>query len=131
MADKKRLTIPELIERYPREVMTLSPQQRNFVFEYIASGLANGKYDAVAAVRWAYPKVKEARVWANRILLNRRVKHILTLHQGLTEAEVLLADAKSIIKNLRRKDAKPDVFVGALLSLASALRAYVKKESHE
>ena len=35
-----RLTIPELLDQHPTEVMELSPQQRSFTLEYIAGFFA-------------------------------------------------------------------------------------------
>jgi hypothetical protein len=124
----KRLTISELLERYPSDVMGLSPQQRLFVLEYIAGGLASGKYDAKAAALKAYPHVEKIGIWANRLLVNARVKRVIRLHQGLTEAEVLLAEAKVILNRARRSGVNPSLLVAPLLELAAALRAYVAKE---
>jgi hypothetical protein len=128
MTTTTRLTIPELLERHPDDVMALSPQQRVFAIEYIAGGLANGRYDARSAAAIAYPHVKEIGVWANRLLVNKRVKRIIGLHHGLSEAAVLLADVRNLIKKSRRSGANHDVLVAPCLQAAAALKAYVAKE---
>ena len=119
-----RLTIPELLDQHPTEVMALSPQQRSFTLEYIAGFFAQGKYDARAAVKVAYPNITEERnisIWANRILHNKRVAHIIGLHQGLSELDMLFADLQCAVKKGLRKNRQkatvvtPDVARALLL----------------
>jgi len=127
----KRLTLPELIERYPADWNALSEQQTSFLIEYIVGGVANGKYDARAAARIAYPNVEKIGIWANRLLVNPRVASIIRLHQGMSEAEVLLADVKALVKKVRRSNTNPVTLVAPLLQLAAALKAYIAKENVE
>jgi len=131
MADKtKRLTILELVERHPSDLAALSPQQRIFVIEYIAGGLANGKYGSRTAAGIAYPKLdaKTIKGWAPRLLRNKRVARIIRLHQGLSEAEILLADIRMLVKKSRRAGANHDILVAPWLQAAAALKALVAKE---
>ena len=130
MPPTKHLTALEIINRYPQAWFSLSRQQRLFVIEYIAGNIANGRFDAVAACRVAYPKVKDTKVWASRLLVNRRIKKIIALHLGLSEAEVLLADIQSLVKRSKRKGANLDILVAPWLRAIAALEAYVAKESN-
>jgi hypothetical protein len=124
-----KLTLPEIVQRYPADWRALSPQQGDFVIAYISGGLANGKYDAKAAAQFAYPRVKRIGIWANRLQATRRVMRILALHQGLTEGEVLLAEVRAIIQKVRRDGSNPNVLISPLLQVAAALKAYVAKEN--
>jgi hypothetical protein len=124
-----RLTVMEVIDRYPHAWFTLSRQQRIFVMDYISHQTAQGKYDAEAACRVAYPKVEAVKVWTNRLLINRRIKAFIALHLGLTDAEMLLADIQTLIKRSRRKGANLDILVAPWLRVAAALEMYVAKES--
>jgi hypothetical protein len=123
----KLLTISEIMERYPQAWGVLSRQQRAFVIEYISTGLGQGKYDAVAACRIAYPNVKAVEIWASRVLANRRIKKVIALHLGLSDAEMLLADIRALIKRSRRKGANLDILVAPWLRATVALEAYVAK----
>ena len=122
-----KLTLPELVERHPAEWAVLSQQQRDFVIELIGSG-SNGQYNALAAVRIAYPRVKNAAAWAGRLLQNKRIKKIITLHLGLTETEVLFGDIKALVKRSKRKGANLDVLVAPWLRVAAALESLVARE---
>lgn len=125
----KQLTIPELVDRYTNDVMSLSPQQRSFILEYIAGGLANGKYDAKAAARTAYPNVEKIGIWANRLLVNRRIKRILLLQQGLTEYDIVFGELQTLIQKSQRKGAKPSKHVAGYLRVAAALEAIAKEKN--
>ena len=129
----ERLTIPELLDRYPTEVMALSPQQRTFVLELIAGGIVNGKYDPKTAVRKAYSNIANERnisIWANRILHNKRVAHIIGLHQGLSEMDMLFADLqRAVKKGLRKNKQKAQVITPDVARALLVFEAYVRKES--
>jgi hypothetical protein len=122
-----KLTIIEVIERYPAEWALLSSQQRTFVIELIGSA-ANGQYNAVAARKVAYPKVKTPDAWASRLIQNTRVKKVITLHLGLSETEVLLSDVKSQVKRSKRKGANVERLVPLWTRTVNALESLVEKE---
>jgi hypothetical protein len=122
-----KLTIIEIIERYPAEWALLSSQQRTFVIELIGSD-ANGRYNAVAATKVAYPKVKTPVAWASRLIQNRRVKKVITLHLGLTDTQVLLGDVKSLLKRSKRKHANLELLVPYWSRACAALEALVARE---
>ena len=123
----KRLTILEIVKRDPAAWFATSKQQRLFLTEYVAGGLANGRYDHVSACRVAYPKVRAYKVWASRLMVNPRIKKVFALHLGLTESETILADIKALIKRSRRKGANLDVLVAPWLRVAAALETLVAK----
>jgi hypothetical protein len=124
----KGLTLAAIMTAHPKEWLMLSRQQQVFVADYVSNGKAQGHYDAVAAARVAYPQVKFIKVWAGRLMANKQVKKVLALHFGFTEAEVLLADIKSLIKRSRRKGASLDILVAPWLRASAALEAFVAAE---
>ena len=124
---RKILTVPAIIARHPQTWLALSRQQQNFIFEYVSSGITQGHYDAESAARAAYPKVKHITVWASRLLGNKHIKTILAWHLGLTDAEVLLADIRSLVKRSRRKGANLDILVAPWLRAVAALEAFIAK----
>jgi hypothetical protein len=125
----KHLTVLEIQERYPQAWGVLSRQQRAFVIEYISTGLGQGKYDAVAACGIAYPKVRAVKVWASRLLANRRIKKVIALHLGLSDAEMLRDDIKALIKRSHRRGANLDILVAPWLRIAVALEELIAKEN--
>ncbi len=120
-----RLTVPEIAERHPAEWFTLTRQQKLFVLRYTA----DGTYDRVAATRAAYPKVKEVKSWASRLLANPRVKRVVALHFGTSDARVLLSDVEALLRRSRRRGAKLDLLVAPWLRVAAALEALVVREN--
>ncbi len=132
-----KLTIPELLEQYPTIVMAMSPQQRSFTLEYIAGFFAQGKYDAKAAVRTAYPNIasperpdaeRHVAIWANRILRNKKIAYVLGLHSGLTESEMLFADLQRLVKKgLRKNKQKAQIVTPDVARALLVFEAYVQK----
>jgi hypothetical protein len=116
-----KLTVTEIKIQHGTEWFACSKQQQIFLLEYISGGIITGEYDAESAARLAYPNVKEIGIWANRLLVNKKVSRIVALHQGLSEAEVLLADVRSLITKSRRAGAP-------WMKVAAALEALVAKE---
>ena len=109
------------------EWKALTEPQRAFCGAYIASGLGQGRYYALDAARMAYPNVKATAVWASRLLQNHRIKKVIALHLGLSEAESVLADVKALIKRSRRKGAHLDILLAPWLRVAAALEQIAAK----
>jgi len=123
--EKTRVRLTDLLSA--SEFKTLTGPQRSFLLEYIAGGLANGRYSATDACRVAYPRVKATAVWASRLLQNRRIKKVIALHLGLTEVEVVLADVRALIKKAKRKNARLDLLVPYWIRTVDALEAIAAK----
>jgi hypothetical protein len=129
--DSKKLSIPEIVERYPAEWGALSQQQRSFVEACVTGGIADDKNAAVAACLKAYPKLmlngdpkkrlKRIKVWTGRLLNNKRVKKIISLHRGLSDLEILCEDVQALVKRSRRKNAHQDVLLAPWLRVVVAL----------
>jgi hypothetical protein len=106
----------------------LSTQQKAFCAKFIVSTKRTGVGDAVAAVRVAYPGIRDSKIWASRLLSNPRIKKVLALYFGMTDAEVLLADIRALVKRSRRRGANMDNLVPMWLRVAAALEALIAKE---
>jgi hypothetical protein len=129
--DSKKLSIPEIVERYPAEWGALSQQQRSFVEACVTGGIADDKNAAVDACKIAYPKLmlngdpkkrlKRIKVWTGRLLNNRRIKKIISLHRGLSDLEILCDDVQALVKRSRRKNAHQEMLVPSWLRVATAL----------
>jgi phage terminase small subunit len=109
------------------EWKTLTDPQQAFCAAYIASGVAQGRYDALDAARVAYPNVKSTAVWASRLLQNKHVKQVIALHLGMSETEVVLADVKALIKKSKRKGARLDFLVPYWIRTVAALEEIAAK----
>jgi hypothetical protein len=106
----------------------LSKQQQAFTAKFMVSAKRTGVGDAVAACLVAYPRIKAPKVWASRLLSNPRIKKVLALYFGMTDAEVLLADIRALVKRSRRRGASMDNLVAPWLRVAAALEALAAKE---
>jgi hypothetical protein len=77
------------------EFLALNPAMRKFVVRYIDQGLADGTYDAVAALKHAYGShIKRVDIRAYQILRNKKVKKVLDIHFRRSGLESILADLK-------------------------------------
>jgi hypothetical protein len=121
-----KLTVPELMNT--ADWAGLTKQRKIFLAEFLSAGLAQGRYNAVAAAQIAYPRIKHIKVWASRLMANARIKKVLALHFGFSETEMLLDDVRGLIKKSRRKGANLDILVAPWLRVAKALEALVAKE---
>jgi hypothetical protein len=119
------ITVDELKESIAWSRLRM--QQREFLIEYFAAGLAQGRYDIAAACHFAYPKVTNTKVWVNRLQSNPRIRAVLALYFGLGETEVVLADVKALIKKSKRKGARLDLLVPYWIRTAAALEAIAAK----
>lgn len=97
----KRLTLPELEETL--EYQKLTPKQRLFVATYCAGGLADGKYDAVAATMTAYQckSIEVARIMSYSMLQNIRIIAVLNRHFQTEPIEDFLVQLDHAINNKR------------------------------
>jgi hypothetical protein len=84
MKSTSRIPLAELEARAEWQILT--PKQQAFLRAYVQSGVTTGTYDALAAVRTAYPTVdKNAKIFSSEILANPKIDRILCLHFGWTE----------------------------------------------
>ena len=125
-----RLSFLDIVQQEPQAWFACSEQQRVFLLELIASA-ANGRPNPTEAVRVAYPAVKNPRVWASRLLTNKRVRRVLDLHKGVTPLEAVLADVRTLIKKSQRKNAHLELLVRPWLRTAAALEVLAGQKTVE
>jgi hypothetical protein len=107
----------------------LSPQQRLLLTEYLAAGLAQGKYDIEAACKIAYPKVKNRKVWLARLKSNPRIRAVLHFYFGDPEAKDPLDELKALIRKSKRKNGNHEILLGPWLRVTAALEAIAAKDT--
>jgi hypothetical protein len=110
------------------EYLALNLRQKTFVVHYVDSGLSDGVYDAVAALRIAYgPDIKRADIRAYQILRNKKVKKVLDLHFRRSGLESILVDLKRAARqSVRLKLGLTPATVKAL----AAFEAYISESAN-
>jgi len=117
------LTIAQIQSQHPREWGSLAPQQKLFVEAWINTA------DATKAIYVAYPKlmnskIETMRVARSHLLANLKIRKIIALRLGFSKTEMVLDEAKVLLKRARRKgNNNTDVLVMPLLRLCEALTA--------
>jgi hypothetical protein len=107
----------------------LSPQQQVLLVEYLSAGLAQGNYDIAAAeraVKIAYPKVRDKRVWTSRMGKNPRIRAVLAFYFGDSELTVTLKEIQLLIRRTKRKGAPLVTLLAPWLRVAEKLEALAK-----
>jgi hypothetical protein len=102
LTQTNRVPLAELEARAEWQILT--SKQQAFLRAYIQSGVTTGTYDALGAVRFAYPTVdKNARIFSYEILANPKIDLLLGLHFGRTAQDRAKVRRQKSIKQLLRE----------------------------
>lgn len=95
----ERMPLEEL--QQTSEFLRLTPKQKLFVQTFVASGLLDGDYDAIAAIQTAYQckNFESARTMSYRMLQTPSIIEVLNLHFRRSPTEQFLVDVDRAVRN--------------------------------
>ena len=121
-----RMPLAELATYVEWQALTI--KQRMFLSSYIQCEIDTGHYDAQFAVQSAFNVADEnSKILKYELLANPKIRRVLDLHFGRTEADSLLKDLSKLIAKSLRKDPTAPLSE----TLRTAIKLYEKKSGIE
>jgi hypothetical protein len=107
----KRLTLDEL--RQTSEYLMLTQKQQLFVATYVGTGMAEGHYNVVSAIKTAYACKSEevARVMSYTMMQNIRILAVLNLHFGVSPTVQFVKELDRAIRNKKITNAQVELLI--------------------